>query len=803
VAAPPEVGEIGPATNRTKTKKKQDREPLDLRTGDDTQDTAQVVNGDGGQYGNAQPRPKKRRHKLEAVLQDEHQQEEAPNNDQEHLKKHSGILKKFQQSAQIAQNATNQEASLETEQEDTIQPTILDLAPLPQPAKVPTPEFIPDPASALPSWVANPTIVSNEDKSSFVDLNLDPKTATHLSKLRFTQAMPVQKALIPILLPPGTPGANYLPGTEPVLPDMAVSAPTGSGKTIAYLVPIIESLKKVAGIGRLKALVVVPTRELVTQVAAIAVSLAKGTSIEVGMLTGPGAFKAEQARIIKRGRRYDPKSYNELLTRAHRRNYPPTEDSEEFDDFLKEIEREDVKEEQRIRDTVKTLVGHVPTYDSAFEILVATPGRLLEHLSSTLGFSLAHLEWLVLDEADKLLDLQYDGFLETVNNELSRPRREDEQDGREQYLRASKSWDEQRERRVRKVVLSATMTRDISKLVELKLRWPRMLVVRGGEQLEAITDSAGVSAANGGVKELDGGFELPFTLNEFCVPVGDGSEKPLYLVELLRTKILGGMADAGNHEHSNAASDNELEADDSEDSASSDSSSESDLRSTSSTSSSSDEAESGDQAAGSPKSTPVTTAPDHIEPEEPTIHPSRAALLSRLSSHHPTVPTILIFTSSNEATTRLAHLLQNLVPEWATYIGTMTRADSKAKSLPHTDKDKPLITVSTDRAARGLDALGSRAITHVVQYDVPRSVTGYVHRVGRTARAGGRGEAWTLFEGREGRWFTMEVVKGKGIRRVGGVEKTKIGTGDEEMKERLREVVEGMRREVVMGRKGK
>ena len=38
-------------------------------------------------------------------------------------------------------------------------------------------------------------------------------------------------------------------------------------------------------------------------------------------------------------------------------------------------------------------------------ILVSTPGRLLDHLKATESFSMAHLSWLVMDEADRLLDM--------------------------------------------------------------------------------------------------------------------------------------------------------------------------------------------------------------------------------------------------------------------------------------------------------------------------------------------------------------------------------------------------------------
>ncbi len=54
--------------------------------------------------------------------------------------------------------------------------------------------------------------------------------------------------------------------------------------------------------------------------------------------------------------------------------------------------------------------------------------------------------------------------------------------------------------------------------------------------------------------------------------------------------------------------------------------------------------------------------------------------------------------------------------------------------------------VCSDALARGVDVSGG-AVGHVISYDAPRSARAYVHRVGRTARAGRSGVAVTLCEG--------------------------------------------------------
>jgi len=83
-----------------------------------------------------------------------------------------------------------------------------------------------------------------------------------------------------------------------------------------------------------------------------------------------------------------------------------------------------------------------------------------------------------------------------------------------------------------KVVLSATMTRDLAKLGSLKLRRPKLVVVKSDENMPSSLTSN--SAAN-----RDGEtFELPSTLKEWAIPVGEGLDKPLYLLGLLQNTIL-------------------------------------------------------------------------------------------------------------------------------------------------------------------------------------------------------------------------------------------------------------------------
>ncbi|CAN9404106.1 unnamed protein product [Alternaria alternata] len=80
-----------------------------------------------------------------------------------------------------------------------------------------------------------------------------------------------------------------------------------------------------------------------------------------------------------------------------------------------------------------TLVGGMDMVPQAIalskrpHIVVATPGRLLDHLENTKGFSLKHLKYMVLDEADRLLDLDFGPVLDKILKVLPR-------EGRHTYL---------------------------------------------------------------------------------------------------------------------------------------------------------------------------------------------------------------------------------------------------------------------------------------------------------------------------------------------------------------------------------
>ncbi len=72
------------------------------------------------------------------------------------------------------------------------------------------------------------------------------------------------------------------------------------------------------------------------------------------------------------------------------------------------------------------------------------------------------------------------------------------------------------------------------------------------------------------------------------------------------------------------------------------------------------------------------------------------------------------------------------------------RARASASGLADLKAGRVKALIATDIAARGIDI---EAVSHVFNYELPNVAEAYVHRIGRTARAGGAGIAITLCDG--------------------------------------------------------
>lgn len=100
----------------------------------------------------------------------------------------------------------------------------------------------------------------------------------------------------------------------------------------------------------------------------------------------------------------------------------------------------------------------------------------------------------------------------------------------------------------------------------------------------------------------------------------------------------------------------------------------------------------------------------------------------------------ILFCRTKRRVDRLAEALTVKGYECGIFHGNLSQAKREQVVAQFRNDDVQLL-IATDIAARGLDIDG---VTHVINYDVPHDVEGYVHRIGRTARAGGQGIAVTL-----------------------------------------------------------
>ena len=135
--------------------------------------------------------------------------------------------------------------------------------------------------------------------------------------------------------------------------------------------------------------------------------------------------------------------------------------------------------------------------------------------------------------------------------------------------------------------------------------------------------------------------------------------------------------------------------------------------------------------------TPQAIAPDAVEHFLYFVErPDKPALLQHLLAD-PALGNVLVFTRTRHGADRVArHLVRARVAAEAIHGDKTQRAREQA--LSDFRKGKTRVLVATDIAARGLDIVG---LSHVVNYDLPSEPESYVHRTGRTGRAGATGIA--------------------------------------------------------------
>ncbi|XP_010288542.1 PREDICTED: ATP-dependent RNA helicase DDX51, partial [Phaethon lepturus] len=455
----------------------------------------------------------------------------------------------------------------------------------------------------LPQWLAQPKLVQKRIKDNLVPIEdvpgIHPRLLKKLQMNGIESFFPVQAEVIPAILQSASNG--YLMGQGGYRPkDICVSAPTGSGKTLSFVIPIVQVLLDRV-VCQVRALVVLPTKELAQQVSKVFNIYTDGTGLKVVLITGQKSFAKEQEMLVQ-----------------------------------------------------KKVTG----YRSLADIIVATPGRLTDHISQTPGFSLTQLRFLIVDEADRMIDDMHQNCL----NQIVKAAFQVENDSGSNVLfqrtkpgpvTAASSCYPQIP--LQKLLFSATLTQDPEKLQQLDLFQPRLFTSVYSEK-KALGDGRETE------QDTNKKYTLPEGLSQCYVPC-DLNSKPLLLLHFMLTMKF---------------------------------------------------------------------------------------------------TRVLCFTNSREASHRLCLLIQAFGGVSVAEFSSRLPPNERQRTMKEFEQGKIQLLISTDATARGIDVKG---VNYVINYDAPQFIRTYVHRVGRTARAGEVGIAFSLVLRIQERRF-LRMLKDAGIQDI-------------------------------------
>ncbi|KFO71504.1 ATP-dependent RNA helicase DDX51, partial [Cuculus canorus] len=454
----------------------------------------------------------------------------------------------------------------------------------------------------LPQWLAQPKLVQKRIKDNLVPITevpgIHPRLLKKLQMNGIESFFPVQAEVIPAILQSASSG--YLVGPGGYRPkDICVSAPTGSGKTLSFglIWPLFWQVLLDRVVCHVRALVVLPTKELAQQVSKVFNIYTDGTGLKVVLITGQKPFAKEQEMLVQ-----------------------------------------------------KKVTG----YCSLADIVVATPGRLTDHISQTPGFSLTQLRFLIVDEADRMIDDMHQNCLNQIVKAVFQAHDSScnalFQRTKPGPITAANSCYPQIP--LQKLLFSATLTQDPEKLQQLDLFQPRLFTSVYSEKK---TLGGGAETEHDTNKK----YTLPEGLSQCYVPC-DLNSKPLLLLHFMLTMKF---------------------------------------------------------------------------------------------------TRVLCFTNSREASHRLFLLVQAFGGVTVAEFSSRLAPKERQRTMKEFEQGKIQLLISTDATARGIDVQG---VNYVINYDAPQFIRTYVHRVGRTARAGKAGVAFSLVLRIQERRF-LRMLKDAGI----------------------------------------
>uniref|UniRef100_A0A8C0VRF7 ATP-dependent RNA helicase n=1 Tax=Cyanistes caeruleus TaxID=156563 RepID=A0A8C0VRF7_CYACU len=453
----------------------------------------------------------------------------------------------------------------------------------------------------LPQWLAQPKRVQKRIKDNLCPVRdvpgIHPRLLKKLQINGIESFFPVQAEVIPAILQSASNG--YLMGRGGYRPkDICVSAPTGSGKTLSFVIPIVQVLLDRV-VCHVRALVVLPTKELAQQVSKVFNVYTDGTGLKVVLITGQKSFAKEQEMLVQ-----------------------------------------------------KKVTG----YCSLADIVVATPGRLTDHINQTPGFSLTQLRFLIVDEADRMIDDMHQNCL----NQIVKAAFRGENDSGSNMLfqrtkpgpvTAASSCSPQIP--LQKLLFSATLTQDPEKLQQLDLFQPRLFTSVYSEKNGDGTETE---------QDTNNKYTLPEGLSQYYVPCDLNSKPLLLLYFMLKMEFTR----------------------------------------------------------------------------------------------------VLCFTNSREASHRLFLLVQAFGGVTVAEFSSRLAPNERRRTMKEFEQGKIQLLISTDATARGIDV---KRVNYVINYDAPQFIRTYIHRVGRTARAGETGVAFSLVLRIQERRF-LQMLRDAGIQDV-------------------------------------
>lgn len=152
--------------------------------------------------------------------------------------------------------------------------------------------------------------------------------------------------------------------------------------------------------------------------------------------------------------------------------------------------------------------------------------------------------------------------------------------------------------------------------------------------------------------------------------------------------------------------------------------------------------------------TPVSSTAEKIEQTMFLVEKQdKMALLNHLLNHT-SADSVLVFCRTKHGSDKVVRLLHKAGTTAAAIHGNKSQ-NARQQALQHFKQGKIRVLVATDIAARGIDI---DELALVINYDLPEVPETYVHRIGRTARAGHSGQAWSFCMEDE-RGYLKEIQK--------------------------------------------